>query len=65
MVLSTAYNIKARVVTHRSLDHFHSSLSHLGYSSWDIHYLFYLQLLQNVVNGNKCTSTAYASTEAK
>ena len=47
-------------MTHRSLNHLHSSLSHLGDDSWDIHYL-----LQNVVNGNKRTSTTNASTEAK
>ena len=55
----------AVAVTHRSLNHFHSSLSHLGDGSWDVYYLFFLQLLQNVVNGNECTSTTYSSTEAE
>jgi hypothetical protein len=57
--------IDYRVVTHMSLDHFHSSLPHLGNDSWDIHYLLYLKLLQNVINCNKCTSSTNAGTEEK
>ena len=65
IIIATSTIIMAIVVTHRSLNHLHSSLSHLGDDSWDIHYLLFLQLLQNVVNSNKRTSTTNASTEAK
>ena len=45
-----------------SLNHLHSSLSHLGDDSWDVHYLLFLKLLKNVVNGNIRTSTTNPST---
>ena len=40
----------AIVVTHRSLNHFHSSLSHLGDGSWDIHYLLFSKRLLVAIN---------------
>ena len=49
------------LVSHRILDHFHSSLPHLGNGSRDICYFLYLKLFQKVVNSNKCTSTTNAS----
>ena len=49
--------------THMSLDHLHSSLSDLGDGSWDIYHILFLYLLQNVVNGNKCTCATHTSTE--
>ena len=48
--------------THMSLDHLHSSLSDLGDGSWDIYNLLFFYLLQNVVNGNKCTCATHTST---
>ena len=49
-------------LTHVSLNHLHSPLSDLGDGSWDVHHLFFLYLLQNVVNHNKCTCTTHTST---
>ena len=44
-----------------SLDHFHSSFSDLGDGSRDVHHLFFLYLLQDVVNDNECTCATHTS----
>ena len=44
-----------------SLDHFHSSFSDLGDSSRDVHHLFFLYLLQDVVNDNERTCATHTS----
>ena len=45
-----------------SWNHFHFSLSDLGDGSWDVHYLLFLYLLQNVVNDNECTCATHTNT---
>ena len=51
-----------RKLSYMSLDHLHSFLPDLCDGSWDVHYLLFLYLLQNVVNNNKCTGSAHTST---
>ena len=48
--------------SHISLDHLHSSLSYLGDGSWDVHYLLFPYLLQDVINSNECTCATHTST---
>ena len=45
-----------------SLYHLHPLLSDLGDGSRDVHHLFFLYLLQNVVYHYKCTCATHTST---